>query len=119
MKSDRSKSEKMIRRLLIYLAVSLFFGVPAALISGIWPKTALGWILIVIFAIPVMFVGGFVGEILFSDKVSDALDPRRKTKKISLVRMAYAALIGMAYIGLIQLIMKIFGDKIRPHFYFP
>jgi len=119
MMSNNLKPKKITRSLLIYLAISLFFGVPAALISGIWPKTVIGWILIVLFAIPVMITGSFIGEMLFSKKISDTLDPGGKAKKVSPTRMAYAVLIGITYIVLIQLIMHAFGGKIGAHFYFP
>jgi hypothetical protein len=116
---NNTNSKKIIRAIRVYIAVTFLFGVPAALISGIWPKTVTGWILIIIFAVPVMVVGGFIGEKLFSNKISVTLDPNRKSKQISPRLMAYSLLIGVIYIFLLLLVMHEFGDKIKTHFYFP
>jgi amino acid transporter len=112
-------SKKIIRGILIYIAVTFLFGVPAALISGIWPKTVTGWILIIILAVPVMVIGSFIGEKLFSDKISDTIDPKRKNKQISPRRMYYQLLIGVIYVVLLLLVIHEFGDKIKTHFNFP
>jgi hypothetical protein len=111
--------KKILKGMLIYIAVTFFIGVPAALIGGFWPKTALGWALILIFAVPIMFVLSLIGEILFADRVSDTLDSKRKTKKLSFWRMAYTLLVAAIYFGLVLFISLRYGDSLKTHFYLP
>ncbi|GBE39404.1 hypothetical protein BMS3Bbin08_02026 [bacterium BMS3Bbin08] len=112
-------SKQIISSILKHIAIAVFLGVPVAFISGIWPKTLIGWILIIIFAVPVLLVGEFIGEKLFSDKISDTIDPNRKNKQISPGRMSYQLLIGVLYVVLLILAMHKFGDSLKTHFYFP
>jgi len=84
-----------IRSFFIYLVASVFIGVSFALLSGIWPKSITGWVIILIFGLPTMILGEFIGEKLFSDEINHAMDKDRKDNLISARRMAYALIIGI------------------------
>jgi hypothetical protein len=71
-------------------------GVPFALLNGYWPKNMMGWIIIVVCGFPALILGEFLGEKLFSQKIIRAVDLAKKDKIISVRRIAYALVVGMA-----------------------
>jgi uncharacterized membrane protein len=87
--------QNYIRLFFTYLAVSLFVGVPFALLNGIWPKSITGWLIVFIFGLPTIILGEYIGEKLFSDKISQTIDKKNREKIISIRRMAYALIIGI------------------------
>ncbi len=80
---------------MIYLVVVLSIGILFALFSGFWPKSIIGWSAVLIFGLPAVLLGEFLGEKLFSNKISNALDKNQKNKLISIRRMAYALIVGI------------------------
>lgn len=91
----------------MYLAASLFIGVPFALLSGVWPKSITGWVIVFIFGLPTMILGEFIGEKLFSDKISQTIDKDNKDKIISIRRMGYALVIGIATTVVIVMLLSL------------
>lgn len=111
-----STKRNYIRVFFIYLAASLFIGVPFALLSGIWPKNITGWVIILIFGLPTMILGEFIGENFFSDKISPAIDKDRKDNLISTRRMAYALIIGIVTTIVIVLLGYFMRKHVGAHF---
>jgi hypothetical protein len=100
----------------VYLAASLFIGIPFALLSGVWPKSITGWILIFIFGFPTLILGEFIGEKLFSDKISLKIDKDKKDRLISIRRTAYALIIGIITTLFITLIGFFLRKHVGAHF---
>jgi len=100
----------------MYLAASLFIGVPFALLSGVWPKNITGWVIVIIFGLPTMILGEFIGEKLFSDKISQTIDKDKKDKIISIRRMAYALIIGILTTAVIVLLGNLLRRHVGAHF---
>ncbi len=100
----------------MYLAASLFIGVPFALLSGVWPKSITGWVIVFIFGLPTMILGEFIGEKLFSDKISQKIDNDKKDKIISIRRMAYALIIGIVTTMVIVLLGYFLRSHVGAHF---
>ena len=92
----------LARQLLIfcagYLALSVILSV-GLLIFGFWPKTLIGWLVLLGAAVPVTFVFEGVGRVLFHDKLSRALDPDET--QVSPSRIAYALVAMIAYLAAI------------------
>ena len=107
-------TRRLIKGFFLYLAAALIIGVPAALLNGIWPKNMMGWIIIVVCGLPTLILGEFLGEKLFSQKISHTLDPAKKDKIISVRRMAYALVVGIAVTALVILL----GYLLRAYFTF-
>lgn len=108
--------QSCIRIFFVYLAASLFIGVPFALLSGVWPKSITGWVIVLIFGLPAMILGEFIGEKLFSDKVSQTIDKDKKDKIISIRRMAYALIIGIITTVVILLLGYFLQSHVGAHF---
>jgi hypothetical protein len=105
---------RLIKSFFLYLAAALIIGVPLALLNGIWPKNMMGWIIIIVCGFPTLILGEFLGEKLFSKKISRALDPAKKDNIISVRRMAYALFVGIAVTALVILL----GYLLRAYFTF-
>jgi hypothetical protein len=105
------KTHKLIKGFSIYLAASLLIGVPFALLNGIWPRNITGWIIICLFGFPTIILGEFLGEKLFSERISSTLDPTKRDKVFSARRMAYALVISMIVTALVFLL----GYLLRAH----
>ena len=103
--------QNFIKIFFMYLAASLFIGVPFSLFSGVWPKSITGWGIVFIFGLPTMMIGEFIGEKLFSDKINKAIDNDKKDKIISVRRMAYALIIGIVTTAVTFFI----GYSLRPY----
>lgn len=106
--------QNFIKLFFIYLAASLFIGVPFALLSGVWPKSITGWVIIFLFGLPTMLLGEFLGEKLFSEKISQKID--KKDKIISIRRMAYALIIGIVTTAVIVLLGYLLRRHVSAHF---
>lgn len=100
----------------MYLAASLFIGIPFALLSGLWPKSITGWLIVFIFGLPTIIFGELIGEKLFSDKVSQKIDRDKKDKIISIRRMAYALIIGIITTVVIVLLGYFLRRHVGDHF---
>jgi hypothetical protein len=109
-------THKLIKGFSLYLAASLCIGVPFALLSGIWPKNITGWIIIALFGFPALLLGEFLGEKLFSGRISRAVDPGKMQKVISVRRMTYALLVGLAVSALGLLLWYSLRDYISIYF---
>ena len=107
--------QNFIKVFFMYLAASLFIGVPFALLSGVWPKSITGWFIVFIFGLPTILLGEFLGEKLFSDKISQAIDKEKKEKIISSRRMAYALIIGILTTAVIILLSYLLRDYVGNH----
>lgn len=103
--------QNYIRIFFVYLAASLFIGVPFALFSGVWPKGIKGWVIVFIFGLPSLILCEFIGEKLFSNKISHTIDKDKKDKIISIRRMAYALTIGI----IITVVVTLLGYFLRMH----
>jgi hypothetical protein len=101
-------THRFIKGFFLYLAAALIVGVPVTLLNGIWPKSKLGWIVITLCGFPALILGEFLGEKLFSKKISRALDPAKKDNIISVRRMAYALVVGIAVTALVILLGYLF-----------
>lgn len=116
-----NRKQNYIRIFFVYLAASLFIGVPYALLSGVWPKNITGWVLIFIFGLPSLILGEFIGEKLYSDKISQKIDKEYKDQIISIKRMGYALVVSFV-IGVIIILIGFLlrvsvGDQfIKDHF---
>jgi hypothetical protein len=89
-----NNTKNLTRIFFMYLAASLFVGVPFALLSGVWPKSITRWVIVFILGLSTMILGEFLGEKLFSEKISQSIDKDKKDKIISIRRMAYTLIIG-------------------------
>jgi hypothetical protein len=105
---------KLIKGFFLYFAAALIVGVPVALLNGIWPKNMMGWIIIIVCGFPTLILGEFLGEKLFSQKISRELDPAKEDKITSVRRMAYALVVGIAVTALVILL----GYLLRAYFTF-
>jgi hypothetical protein len=105
-----------IKGFLLYLCVSLLIGVPFALLNGIWPKNITGWIIIAIFGFPTLLLGEFLGEKLFSERISHALDPDKEQKVISARRITYALVVVVVVSTLGFLLWYLLCDYIGIYF---
>lgn len=63
-----------------------------------------------------MILGEFIGEKLFSDKVSQTIDKDKKDKIISIRRMAYALIIGIITTVVILLLGYFLQSHVGAHF---
>ena len=100
----------------MYLAASLFIGIPYSLFNGVWPKTIIGWVLVFIFGLPTLILGELIGEKLFNNKISQKIDQAKKDKIIAIRRMAYALIIGIITTAIITLLGYFFRQQIGAHF---
>ena len=107
---------KLIKSFFLYLAASVFIGVPFALLSGIWPKNMTGWIIVLIFGFPSLLLGEFVGEKLFNKRMGCGPEPTKRDKVISARRMAYALVIGVAVTVLVFLLGYLLRAYIGTYF---
>ena len=105
-----------IKGFFLYLGASLLIGVPFALLNGIWPKDITGWIIIAIFGFPTLLLGEFLGEKLFSERISRALDPDKRQKIISARRMTYVLVVAVAVSALGFLLWYLLRDYIGIYF---
>lgn len=105
---------KFIKYFLLYLGASLLIGVPSALLNGVWPKNITGWIIIFVCGFPSLVFGESLSEKFFNDRISHKLDPTKKDKVISVRRMGYALIVGIAVTALVFLI----GCLLRDYFIF-
>jgi hypothetical protein len=105
-----------IKGFFLYPGASLLIGVPFALLNGIWPKNITGWTIIAVFGFPALLLGEFLGEKLFSERISRAVDPGKRQKVISARRMTYALLVGMAVSVLGFLLWYLLRDYIGIYF---
>ncbi len=87
---------KVIRFIGIYLLVNIFAVGFLILVTGIWPKTATGWVILATFGFPTWIFGEYLGEKIFSNKISESIDS--KEKKISFFRMEYAFIIMILFL---------------------
>ena len=84
------------------------FVVPVVLLalSPHWPRTALGWALVVLFGPPLWFIIGYAssstGELIPDDSVTSAL---------------YGVVFLLLLVGGYCLVWWLLGDYLRPHFY--
>ena len=105
-----------IKGFFLYLGASLLIGVPFALFNGTWPKNITGWIIIAIFGFPTLLLGEFLGEKLFSERISRALDPDKRQKIISARRMTYVLVVAVAVSALAFLLWYLLRDYIGIYF---
>ncbi len=105
-----------IKGFFLYLGASLVIGVPFALLNGIWPKNITGWIIIAVFGLPSLLLGEFLGEKLFSERMSRAVDPGKTQKVISPRRMIYAFVVALAVSALGFLLWYLLRDYIGIYF---
>lgn len=88
----------LLRFLAIYIILAMAFGLFAAFDAGMWPKTVKGWMLLAVFAFPGYLLCEFLGEKIFSDRVSGLLE--KKQKLVSIKRMSYAFFVLLLGTGL-------------------
>jgi hypothetical protein len=72
------------------------------------------WTIIVVGGLPTSILGEFLGEKLFSQEISRALDPVKKNNIISARRTTYALVVGIEVTALVILP----GYLLRAHFTF-
>ena len=63
-----------------------------------------------------MILGEYIGENLFSDKISQTIDKDKKNKIISIRRMGYALIIGIATTVVIVLLGFLLRTHVGDHF---
>ena len=85
---NANKTNEIIRFSMIYLLVNLVAVGLLILITGIWPITATGWAILLLFGFPAWMFGEYLGDRVFSQKISEAIDPSEK--KVSIKRLEYA-----------------------------
>ena len=101
--------QKLIKNFLLYLAASLFVGIPFTILyGGVWPKNLTGWIIVIVFGLPTLILGELLGELLFSKKIGHTIDPGKADKLISSRRVTYALVVGIAVTALILLLGHLF-----------
>jgi hypothetical protein len=111
-----NNTNNIIKVFFIYLALTIIIGVPFALVNGIWPKNITGWVIIFLFCFPLLLLGEYLSEKLFSKKISSSLDPSHKEKVISLKRMTYALVVGIIIAVFITSLVYFFRDNIGKYF---
>jgi hypothetical protein len=116
--NNESNSDRAgwIKIFLMYFALAIVIGVPLSLLNGFWPKNITGWVIIVLLGFPLLLFCEYLGEKLFSMKISIALDTSRKDKIISLRRMAYAMIVYIILIIIITLFVYFFRENIGNYF---
>lgn len=82
----------------IYIILAMAFALFTAFDAGMWPKTAKGWLLLAVFAFPAYLFSEYLGEKVFSDRISGMLE--KEQKLISIKRMSYVLLILLLAFGL-------------------
>ena len=87
-----------LRFFAIYIILAMAFALFTAFDAGMWPKTAKGWILLVVFSFPGYLLCEFLGEKIFSGRVSGMLE--KKQKMVSIKRMSYAFFVLLLGTGL-------------------
>jgi hypothetical protein len=107
---------RLIKSILLYLAASLFIGVPFALLNGAWPKNLTGWLIVAAFGFPAILFGEFLGEKIFSKKISDTVDRTGKDRILSARRMLYALIVITALIALGSLVQHLLSGWISVYF---
>ena len=98
-------------RIVRYLKTALLIEsitVPVALLylSPHWPKTILGWLLVIIFGPPLWFLGESLFEWATETIPSD-----------SVTTIVYIFIVLLLMVGVCILFSMLLGDYLRPHFY--
>ncbi len=78
-----------------FLGGALFLNVFAAgmliLLGGYWPKTTIGWVILVALGGPFWIFGEYLGDKLFGEKVSKYIDSSER--KVSALRIVYGVVV--------------------------
>lgn len=77
-----------------YVVLSLVLG-GLAMLQGFpqRPTTWLGWFALFALALPVTVAGEYVGELLFRNRLSQAVEQRTQQRRFSWLRIAYVLLL--------------------------
>ena len=95
---------RALRFLGFYSALSLICA-PFLLLQLLpfYPRSALGWSTFVVAAIPVTALGELIGDFLFKNRVSAAVDRRTKATSLSWVRIGYVLGVFLLFIAVVAL----------------
>jgi len=108
------KFNKVIRFIGVYLIVNIFALGLLILVTGIWPITVTGWIILVTLGFPAWLFGEYIGEKLLSHKLSNAIDSSEK--KLSFFRMGSAFITMVFFLAFISGIYYYFKGFWIKHF---
>jgi hypothetical protein len=81
-----------------YLVLNVV-AVASVLIGGLWSRTLVGWCLIAALSLPIWALGEWVGDAVFSEKLSKRIDP--SPDRVSGTRIGYILLVMLLEIGVV------------------
>ena len=95
---------RALRFLGFYFALTLICA-PVFLLQLLpfYPKSAFGWVVLVVAAVPVTVLGELVGDFLFKNRVSVAVDRRTKGSSVSWIRIVYVLGVFLVLIAVVVL----------------
>lgn len=86
-----------------------------AVFCGFFPKTITGWLIILVFGVPIWFIGEWMGGKITDERISKSIDPSKRA--VSPARLFYLLFAMLIYLGGLLLVWGIFEELIRKHFY--
>lgn len=110
-----NRKQSYISLFFMYLAASLLVGLPFALMYGVRPKSITGWIIVFLCGLPSIILGEYIGERLFSDKISRDFYGENEDKLITIRRMAYALLVGIITAVLVVMLSYLLREHLSAH----
>ncbi len=105
---------KTLRFLGGVLFVNVFAAGMFILFGGLWPKTPIGWVLLLGLGGPVWLFVEYIGDKLFAEKVSKKIDSSEKTVSIS--RIIYGVIVMVIFLALFAVTQYYFKGFLTKHF---
>jgi len=89
-----------LRLAAIYLALSLRLAALALLQVVPWrPASWLGWTALLLLALPLSLLGEYVGQLLWTNRMSRSIEERTRGQAFSWARVAYALVVMVVVLG--------------------
>jgi hypothetical protein len=97
-------ANRALRFLGFYLALSLICA-PILLLQLLpfHPRSALGWTILVLAAVPVTALGELIGDFLFKNRISAAVDRKTSGTSLSWLRIGYVLIVFISFFAFVIL----------------
>jgi uncharacterized membrane protein len=63
------------------------------------PKSLAGWLALYVFALPIYFVGEWIGSVLFENRFAKRLEDETAEQSVSIYRIVYGVLVILAVVA--------------------
>lgn len=111
---NHQKTKSAFGLLSAYLLVNIVAVGMLMIMANIRPKTNKGWVFILVFGFPVWLIMEWVGSKIFSNKVSDRIDPSNKI--ISIKRLLYSLIAILTVLGIYMVVVYSYKDFMSNNF---